>query len=138
STTEPEEPVGTRYETRGYLIVATSISSKHLAGLRKRTRPSGVCGPEEDLRRSRTVYQLRRGSVLFRFPPRATSICQFDPMPDRNAESALRQRFTRARQAVQDHRGGKRCLTRLCRGRVALDLVVQAGLGQEGNGDCKC
>src|SRR2546426_82018 len=36
STTDPEEPVGTRYATRGYLIVATSISSNNLSTLRRR------------------------------------------------------------------------------------------------------
>src|SRR5437870_5081969 len=46
STTDPEEPVGTRYATRGYLIVATSISSNNLSALRRRRDgPSSGPGP---------------------------------------------------------------------------------------------
>src|SRR5438093_4112023 len=58
STTDPEEPVGTRYETRGYLIVATSISSNNLAGLQ------GHNGLRERAGRNR-IYERRRTARHF-------------------------------------------------------------------------
>src|SRR5439155_21241943 len=42
STTDPEEPVGIRYEARRYLIVASSISSSNLARFRNGRRPQGA------------------------------------------------------------------------------------------------
>ena len=59
-------------------------------------------------------------------------------MWDRNAQGTFGQRLTRTGQAVQDPRRRQRCPTRACRGRVALDLVVQAGLGKEGHSDHQC
>src|SRR5207247_10014884 len=126
STTDPEEPVGTRYETRGYLIVATSISSNNLAGLQGRNGLRECAGRHRIYEGPGRGTSCAMGASCSGPPPWATSICQFDTMPDLHAQSALRKRFTRARQAVQDHRRRQRCHTRPCRGRVALDLVVQA------------
>src|SRR3989449_270135 len=139
STTDPEEPVGTRYATRGYLIVATSISSNNLAGLQGRNGLRKCAGGNriyEGVGRHDTSASPR--SV--RFWPRFRSDTHMPSRDDAGpaCASALRQRLTRASQGNQNPRRRQRCPTQPCRGRVALDLVVQAGLGQEGYRDHQC
>ena len=68
----------------------------------------------------------------------ATVINEYEMMRDWHAKRGLSERLTGARQPVQDPRSRQRCLIRARRGRFALDLVVQAGLGKEGYIDYQC